>query len=1064
MKGKKTLSLVIVFLILMLPVHSAMVYADSGSLRGVRVHGDDDINNFIKAYDDRLHINAEASVYDNNDEPLEVDPEDLIFKLNGQGRYDFGSCSENSEGWYTCNYTSNKKDWVSDDKTTVSVELYDEDSVRLDKKTEELCVDSEEPSINSFNIPSSTTNEPMQVSYEVRDTANSECSSCGGLNSAEISSEGNTVYEEDLDDCRYDDEFEMEPGELELEEGENEVCLVVTDNFGQSSEKCKEVFVDYNPPSLESLNLTDMNGNEIEYSSSKVHKADLNLKIKEDVSRIEKEDIYANFTELYPEKAESYENRNPDECKNDEDIYVCSWEEIDIKGDGSDNAAVELNIADIAGNNVSESVSLNLPYDDTSPSVSEVTTENDGYIKPKDNVVVAKVEESGSGMAKGEIYADFRNLNPSYSAEKKADKCAEESEGWFCFWEGISVTSKDEESEVRVEITEVRDDAGNLAAHGFSGRLTYDSVPPEITEVEIKPYGEDLDVLTEDDVVEITALIDEETSGVEKENVLADFSKFDSGENWTEADSCTLEDELYQCQWEYSGKLPTGSTVGLPVVAFDNAGLESDEVTEDIFVAGIDEKEVDYWEDVIEVEADELNPNFLWMSSDGTFQRVKVELVEKTSGSYVHGFKIDECNGGPGDEDSYVSYDIERQNSPSDNKELRYLLLHVPNYEKDKLEDAEEINVECKGEIVQARSSSDDIFSPDEKVNVSITIPLLDGLFEKPGSDTVDTMEENQDVIEKINDLVEVIDTLSFLRPVCQGFNSIRSTLNSICIMLQAVPVFAAQKPSRCSQIAAKLNKWWYGSEELADEAESGGADGFQFGMQSDKGLYSLGFWCDLYLCTGCTDQWDSLVSGHDATDFLTKDWIPEDDDAEGEDENVFGLGELSASFDPQQSLPVALFCMPPCLTGIKNAALRYKQILVYYNVCENVAAVRGYGSSQCSEYKSDATCTLVVGWFWSWVEGAISDFIKNTVFNFIDKNVRDWADCSEAKGDYELSCAPNIIYEVIGWVSEVEKIRQEIKNFQDLEESFKDETDAEEDIESELEDEEFDEGVLPYE
>ncbi|MGM5482646.1 MAG: hypothetical protein ACQESF_04250, partial [Nanobdellota archaeon] len=363
------------------------------------------------------------------------------------------------------------------------------------------------------------------------------------------------------------------------------------------------------------------------------------------------------------------------------------------------------------------------------------------------------------------------------------------------------------------------------------------------------------------------------------------------------------------------------------------------------------------------------------------------------------------------------------------------------------------------------------------------------GLFTEPGVSTVNRIEEGRGDIEKINQIVDLIDTLSFLRTVCQGFNTIRSLVSNLCIIIKTVRTVTtlgqnAAEVSYCSEISALLNKIWYGVEDekgtddYGPDNKPGKGEKLQgvgfAGLQSEKKFISLGFWCDLYLCTGCKRQWEDFLGEFEYTSFLSEDLLSglKSDEGDGTcgDDFCMGdlnMGDLKASFNPMQSLPVAIFCMPPCLTGIKNTLLRYKQILVNYNVCMNVAAVRGEGSSQCEEYKASQTCRWVVGWFWSWVEGAISSFITGTIMNWIDEGGRQLMDkafqCNTPQSGYEVVCSPKIIYAALGFISAIEDIKSDLNSFKDLETNFNDENDVEEDLETELENGESAQGEYPY-
>lgn len=1084
MKHNRLIPMFLIFLVLMLPFHSASVFAYYGSIRQVNVRGQDNIPNSIRAYGDSLEIELEASMYDNADDFKEVNPDNLIFTINGQGSYEFDSCEAGSNGWYTCKYSGDVRDW-NKNRHSINIKLYDETFVELDQTTEHLCVDFKPPVIESINMPSSATNDPLEIIYTLKDKSNEDCPGvCSGLKKAEIKKGENVLFTDtNLSGCSHTNKYNTTPAQMNLEEGKNKICIKAYDNSGKIAEGCQSIFVDYNPPEFHgSVNLTDDQGNVISYSSPRISFANLEIKITESISEVKAKDVIANFSSLYKTKS-SYEKRAADKCVEENNTFTCGWYNFKIKGDGQDTANIYFDIADVAGNSFSKQASLDVPFDETPPTLSDVRTENGKYLNVSENKIIAEVSDSVSGMARANIYADLHRVYSTYGFKKKADECLQEEGKWLCYWYDIDTKGLEQGALVPVIIKDVEDDAGNSLQDEVEKELVYDGEKPVIENVTIKPLGTDIDVLREGDVVEIIATITDNVSGVSKDGVSADFSDIYPEQNWTTADSCKLVEGLdtkYNCVWEYSGPLQPDKTIELDVKAKDNAGnTVLEEKAGEVFVAKVENKEVDFWEDTVSTRsATRLNPNFLWMSSGGTLVRTEVGLVPKSSRSYVHAFTINECKGTFFENESYDTYDIFRQYSSKD-RSLLYMILNLPGYDKKQIENATKIDIVCQGEIIQARSEKGNVFKPNEKVNISIEVPFLDGLFQEPSVNTVNRIDEGREQVEKINEIVDIIDTLSFLQTICQAYNSIRNIVNNVCILWRSVKTVTTgdATSTNCANIAAKLNKWWYGvkNEEGTNDYGSDnkpnngeGTQGVKFlGLQSDKKLISLGFWCDLYLCESCGRQWDDMLSSNDATSFLTDDWLSALDKGDGSGQNKWGLGELKASFNPHQSLPVAIFCIPPCLTGIKNTLLRYKQILVNYNVCMNVATVRGEGSSQCEEYKASQTCRWVVGWFWSWIEGAISSFITSTMANWIDSGAKYLMDnafgCNDVSPDYELICSPESIYAALGLISAYDEIKQSLKNFQDLEASFQDEQDVEEDLETALDGNETAEGVFPY-
>ncbi|MGM5482380.1 MAG: hypothetical protein ACQESF_02855, partial [Nanobdellota archaeon] len=659
-----------IFLVLMLPVHSAYVFASTGSLRNVEAHGSDDIQNIIKEYGDGLNIELEASMFDNDANSLEINPQNLIFTIDGHGSYEFDSCQPSSGDWYSCDYSGDLKDW-SVTKHSINIKLYTDDFVRLDQSTQPLCVDENSPVIESFDMPDSATTDPIMISYSFSDSSNDDCPSvCAGLDKAIIKKDNSTLYTDDnISGCSASGNFNTTPGELSLVEGKNEVCIEVNDKTGKTKEQCEDIFVDYNPPEFisGSVNLTDSEGNVIDYSSSKIESANLDIKVKESISKIRKADVIANLSDLYSSRG-NYDSMAADTCAQVNDTFTCSWNDFNIRGDGSDTAKLSFSVSDVAGNSVEKAVNLELPFDDTRPAVTGVKTKNENFLNSSGDTIIAEISETGSGLDKAIASADLHSLNDAYGFSKDADECSKVNNQWLCYWHNINTNKGSEGKELNVIITDLEDDAGNIAEFEHTGALVFDSQPPEIINLTMKPLGVDIDVLREGDVAEIIAVVKDNVSGIDKSGISVNYGDIYPGKNWTTADSCDLVEgssSKYECRWEYSGQLEPDKWVELSIKAKDKASNQL--IAEDAsrtFVAAVEEKKVDFWEDEITSSTSKLNPNFLWMSSSGTLATANVVLSPKSSQSYVHAFMINECKGSLSEDGNYDTFDIYRSYSP----------------------------------------------------------------------------------------------------------------------------------------------------------------------------------------------------------------------------------------------------------------------------------------------------------------------------------------------------------------------------------------------------------------
>lgn len=1061
-----------VFIVICLPIYSANVIAGStGTVHNVTVKGaDTDTEDFVSSVDS-VEVTTEVSK-SKDGESVEISPDNLLIFINGEGTHDFENCEEDGDR-FVCKYVGSDRSWDSGTHST-EVRLYDSNRVeKFDSLSKSFYVNDLDPEIVEFSVPSTGTTEPMDIEYSLQDRACDGCGNvCIGLDELFLTdNEGDVVYSnESLGGCSHSAKLNKSPEELGLSKGENELCIEVIDKGGLSSSECSSILVDYDAPEYISSNITDDAGNTIDYSSSGVIEGNLNVQVYKDISGLEKDDIEADLTGLYPDAGEKI--RKPDECTEEDKIYTCTWEGVGIHGVDDGTGDVNVTVTDTSGNTMEKTLSFDFPLDDTKPSLEDIYTPNDEYLNASENTIIMEIVEEDSGLADGDAYLNLAQVNSAYSSSTKADYC-ELDGNWKCYWENLSVGGSIEHGrEVSVYLDEIRDVAGNVVTDDTEEIFIYDGEEPEIFNVTLQPKDEDYETIPAGvGAIEIKAYIKDGVSGITEENVYANYADIAPEEDWTSADACVEENETnYVCTWEYAkDNFVPGEWIELDLRVFDNA--ENRAFEEDAgraFVADVTDEEPDYWEeDATGQSQSRLNPNHLWMSSSGTLVRATVSLSSKGSGDpYIHYMDLEECKGtlkNNGDDD-YRDYDIYEQGHIDEEKEAKYLILDVPNYEnKSKVPDGGTMEIVCAGKVLQSSSEHGSIYDVDERFNATINVDLMEGLFQEPGSSTVNRLHESSSLIEFIDEVTGYIDKASFIRDLCQGFQVIREVVNGICMIWDGVSViWGGTGSSICDRVVPLMERLWYGSshEEGVGREVGDGSWG------STKDAFSVGFICDLFLCTDCSKQWNYMFSEKLDTEFHTD--ILGLEGKSGTDDFNFYLGETPLTFNPHRSLPVAVICMPPCLSGIQNNLIIWKQIEVNYNVCLNIQAVRGESTSVCSEYKTSQICQEVFAQIWVFFESGFAQFVANTILGNVEMIFEEDSEimekCRETGSAPERvasGCSPLIVYEVLGWMVTLDETWRQIQNIGQLSESFKDKTEAREHVESELD--EFDEGESPY-
>jgi hypothetical protein len=1023
-----------VLLIISMPFYSSKVLADLGSLSDVKVTGMDQKDGMLSRKGDSLQVSAIARMIDSNSSPLPVTSANMRLVISGK-EYSFGNCSDTGSG-YLCNYAGPSKEWSSG-KYYVTVKLLGRNNVRLAQVQEEFFVDGMPPR-TTFQMEKEGAS--YRFSIDVRDTACPACGSlCIGLDKADIVVNGTVKKTVALSGCTSQTGFLASAAELGIKDGTQEICIVAYDLSGLSSSACHTFFSDATKPGIngQSIQLLDQNGFPLAFSKNTPINAKLIVNVSEDTSGIAS--VTANLSALNPAKGDAYAGL-AGSCEGSPTL-VCSWPSIQVYNPANP-AIIQITAVDNAGNDRTEQWTARLPFDSTPPALAELSTGYPGLYKKAGNVFVAEIIESGSGMRSADVFLNLHSLNPSYGYFK-ADNCSISGDRWICVWPPVNAVSQSDD--VKVIVTEMRDAAGNLFRAEDESNVVYfdyDGKAPEIMNLTIYSLGTGLDVIRTDDIAELRAIIAENESGLIAEHVLADFSVF--GQDWTQADSCDYDNETgrYTCLWQYPGPFEKGP-IKIEVRAMDMAGNAVDSSDRRLWALGhvVDtiERDVDFWQDKASVGMIQpMNRNYIIQTSAGALQRFSFELAPKGSAArHVHGIEVKQCQGSFQRENEpgvYGSFSVKGQYYlPGQSRSGKYVIIGVPYYDKEGMENVTEIQVNCTAEIYQGASKTSPIFSPNEKVSIEFVIPLLAGVFEEPADGAIDKINEKKEQIKTLEMWINNINMItSWLGPLCKLLQTIRTIIDGLTIILKGIS--SVYKPVEAAYQAMGqfrdnvVYKFWFGYDYKGGEA------GGQFG--SRKNFVSVGFWCDLVLCEDCNNFWNEKIGAGDMdwfNDFSDKvspdSTYPYDESSMTPQDRQTALASQNPKlfFDPTKSLIVAVICWPPCLTGIEAKLQVYKSILTTYNACMNVAAIRGEDVGQCEEYLSSQICQQIIGEFWYIIDGFIRAVIVKWAMWLVREKILDEnsKDCTVESKEYP--CWGVSIMRIIGWFLTVSSTFQAI-------------------------------------
>ncbi len=992
--------------------------------------GKDGVNGYISTYDDYLAVEAEVTPDTETDAFANFSTNNVYINVFGKEET-FDSCEESGSD-YICTYTTSTADRTAAEKT-VTVSVIDDDSSIAAEEEATVYIDGENPTFTSARYPSYFTNA-VNISVELQDEACTSCDStvCSGFNRLEIWM-NNTIRQNNSingepGDCDYETVFETSVADLGASEGAQQICLYVYDNVQNSNKRCSSITVDSQGPSISTASfvIKDDNGNPIEHISDAAIHAIISVNITETGTGLETTTVYANLSKLNDEIEEDYDEMEGSCDEYEDGLFVCMW---DMYVDTAETSAtVKIYAEDNAGNSNVLTKTVGFIEDNTAPVIISLTSAFDGYLNAKNNTLTLEIQEDGSGFDDLNVYLDLRELQ---LGSKQADSCSQSGTNWYCYWERFAIpTSVSHGENIDIMPDVVADDAGNDfdSAAVEETTLVYDEEAPVFLNVTMGALGREADVITEGDVVFILAYLEEDVSGLEAGNVYADYSAFEDSNEYESASYCTeVADNIWECYWEYTGALDTGEEVELTMTATDNAGntkeSDDDDVVAESHVVSLVEGAVDYWKaEAVVDDLPYLNPNFLYFTSSGTIIRLDTEL-ESASGTvpYIHAYKIQSCQAGvflAENQTAAVSmYDaaIVGQYYYDTDKSAKYALVNIPSFFYGKanltVSEGSTIEITCTAAVTQARSMYADIYSPDEEVNITTSVPLMGGLYIEPSLASVDKIQTMVKFIAVLEKLTKFLGTWTeWGTKICSPINGVRVIVNNLVTITKAINVLAVGEATGLVaggvKVANAVNGSWYGYYSKDDVKKATGKKAeYEEGDKAvqvkvgDTGTFenqfrssgtpfsnkykvlSMGYLCDTVLCESCSENWNELLlkgqRGETETmgGYVGGEWVP----------NLLGQ-KFTFPFNPRENLVVALVCNPPCVPGLYAQLNVYYQILIAYNTCLNIAVAKGEDIVQCEQFLGAQICQNVMNaFFWHWFWGLKNLVVANMVGKALD-------------------------------------------------------------------------------
>lgn len=471
-------ALVMIFLVLTIPFISSQALALS--ITKVTVAGSNGIEDVMKSDNDYFTADVQTS------EPVVASNLEISYTKKEA----FDSCSGTS-----CTYASSQTD-RSGQEMAYTIQLINK-SIVVDEVDGTILIDENAPEVTDYTVKKS--GDDITISYKISDTACDACAGCGGIDYLSVQQDGAEIEQINVASvCDLSDELDTSVSELNLEDGDHELCMVAVDNVGHESDpSCASVSVDSTGPHFEtnSMHIKEaISGNDVQYIGADAVLVDISINVSD--SSLNENTVTADFSDLNGVIGDTYANITADACEqsaDDETLYICYWSGIYVE-DVSGAIKIPFYAQDNGGNEGTYSPTITLTKDDTAPTVVQTYNEVSGeelYFKSGTNSLYADFDATGSAMSYGHAYLTFGLASLS---KKDATSCWENGSYWTCVWNFSMSYSGTAASSITID---AEDDAGN-AMESYDVDVQTDSTEPEITSMEIS-----LDCPTGSDVLEV---------------------------------------------------------------------------------------------------------------------------------------------------------------------------------------------------------------------------------------------------------------------------------------------------------------------------------------------------------------------------------------------------------------------------------------------------------------------------------------------------------------------------------------------------------------------------------
>ena len=482
-KQKKGVSVLMIFLILVLPIYSAQVLAVNVQINtNTGLAG---VDGFIDATGDTWTVQALVT-----SPPTDVQPEDLILQI-GTNSAKFNSCGDDTLG-KLCKYESPLSGGVKEGSHPFQVIYQPAGGAELASDSSIITSDGSGPTI-------STVNAFQQEGVVLMTFTVIEDVDGSGIKKIEIlnAKSSEVLFTKEIPANTKTYTYNAEDGKIELQgEGQQYVKVRAEDNLGHVSVSNVVSFSgDFVPPVIieDSLELVDLGKFIGQFEST----TDISVSVKE------------KTIPLVTALSEEAKITTSAECEDDltvVDLWHCTFKNVKVFSE-SNTVSLQVKAVDSAGNQDIKTITKTLSKDASSPTVKFLGTtqtyNGKSFIKSGENKIILIASDVGSGVDFKSIRANLKGIGGDLSISP--DACYQDGKDTICVWEQSKIFSSDEI--IRIGLSQFKDIAGN-EGDLKEVELFSDISEPKVGKIEI--YGGDKTFFQSNDQLKIKVKIAEE--------------------------------------------------------------------------------------------------------------------------------------------------------------------------------------------------------------------------------------------------------------------------------------------------------------------------------------------------------------------------------------------------------------------------------------------------------------------------------------------------------------------------------------------------------------------------